>query len=398
MAKMPDKFKAPSNWKVFSEAMDTYLGQLKGTGRIPLRYVVWCLAQPPDDALHETELEQSVAMAPLIGPDYMRDNARVYAIIKQLVLEGPGRSYIMPFDRASDGQAAWLALISHFKGDSYRNRNVEDAYSALERIHYEGERKGFTFEKFVEKHNEAFLELSRYGEPVLETKKVRDFLSRINTPELVAAKQQVRATPTLLANIQDAANFIALSVTPLKIASRDIGAIDTKIGATITADQTTMSPITQATSYGRGMRGRGRARGFTRDLSVRGRSRGRGIPRGGRGISPRIPTTYYAPNDWARLSPAQRDQVLYARGTKRNVSAIETNVDTLAYDNSYTSEYDYVDNIYDIDDDTAAHDHMQTQNLSAVSINTDADMEFQPSGNAGDQFGQRSRQYSPDQS
>jgi len=27
-AKMPDKFKAPSNWKVFSEAMDTYLGQL----------------------------------------------------------------------------------------------------------------------------------------------------------------------------------------------------------------------------------------------------------------------------------------------------------------------------------------------------------------------------------
>jgi hypothetical protein len=35
-AKMPDKFKIPSSWKVFSEAMETYLGQLKGTGRIPL--------------------------------------------------------------------------------------------------------------------------------------------------------------------------------------------------------------------------------------------------------------------------------------------------------------------------------------------------------------------------
>jgi hypothetical protein len=90
-AKMPDKFKFPSNWKIFSEAnMETYLGQLKGTGRIPLSYVIRRLAQPPDDVQYQTELEQSIAMAPLIGPDYLRDNARVYAIIKHLVLEGPG--------------------------------------------------------------------------------------------------------------------------------------------------------------------------------------------------------------------------------------------------------------------------------------------------------------------
>jgi hypothetical protein len=48
---------------------------------------------------------------------------------------------------------------------------VEEAYATLESLHYEGERRGFTFEKFVEKHNEACLELERYGEPVLETKK-----------------------------------------------------------------------------------------------------------------------------------------------------------------------------------------------------------------------------------
>jgi hypothetical protein len=34
--KMPNKFKSPAGWKVFSEAMETYLGQLKGTGWIPL--------------------------------------------------------------------------------------------------------------------------------------------------------------------------------------------------------------------------------------------------------------------------------------------------------------------------------------------------------------------------
>ncbi len=60
---------------------------------------------------------------------------------------------------------------------------------------------------------------------------------------MAAAKQQVRATPALLANFQEAANFIALSVIPIKIASREIGAIETKLGTTIQAEtQTTMSP------------------------------------------------------------------------------------------------------------------------------------------------------------
>jgi hypothetical protein len=146
-AKIPDKFKLPSMWKIFAEALDTYLGQLKGTGRIPLRYVIRRLATPDVNAVFETELEESIALAPLTGPDFQRDNVRVYGIIKQLVLEGPGRSYIMPFDKTSNGRAAWLALIGHFEGDSYRNRNVEEAYSTLEHLHYEGERKGFNFEK-----------------------------------------------------------------------------------------------------------------------------------------------------------------------------------------------------------------------------------------------------------
>jgi hypothetical protein len=70
-AEMLDKFKIPSNWKVFSEAMETYLGQLKGTGHIPLSYVICQLALPPDDAQYQTELQQSIAMAPLTRPDYM---------------------------------------------------------------------------------------------------------------------------------------------------------------------------------------------------------------------------------------------------------------------------------------------------------------------------------------
>lgn len=85
-------------------------------------------------------------MAPQVGPDY-----------QQLVLEGLGHSYIVPYDRVSDGHAAWLALIGHFEGFSYLNQNVEDAYSALECIHYMNVKGRDLISKFIEKHNEEFL-------------------------------------------------------------------------------------------------------------------------------------------------------------------------------------------------------------------------------------------------
>lgn len=180
IAKLPDKFKQPSQWRVFAEMIETYLSQLKGSGRVALNYVIRKNAVPVPGMIFQTDAEQAVAISPLAGEQFNRDNAKVYGILKQLCLEGPGRSYILDFDSAKNGRGAWLAMYNHFEGDSYRNRAKLEAYSTLEHIHYDGEKKGFTFEKFVEKHNECYLELARHNEPVYEEKKVRDFLQRIN--------------------------------------------------------------------------------------------------------------------------------------------------------------------------------------------------------------------------
>jgi hypothetical protein len=281
----------------------------------------------------------------------------MHAIIKQHIFEGPGHSYIMAFDNISDGRDTRMALIAHFEGDSYRNHNVEDAYSSLEGIHYEGERKGFNFDKLVEKHNKAFMELSCNGESVLETKRVHNFIARINTPKLAAAKQQVKATPALLANFHEAANFIVLSVTPLKIADREIGAVDAKIVTTIQAGtKSTMSPLMQITNYGRGLRGRGHARGFFYDLYGRGHGSGRGR---GHINSFRLPTTYYTPAEWAKISPAQRSNILTARGTKHNISAIETEYPDMDYDDAFAPEYSVDHHTFISTDDYVLHMHNQ---------------------------------------
>jgi hypothetical protein len=146
----------------------------------------------------------------------------------------------------------------------------------LDRLSYEGEKRGFTFEKFFERHMDCYLELERFNEPVLETKKVHDLLNRIKAPELAAAKQQVRATDCLANSFEEAANFLALSIVPLKAA-------------------TSIFPGARGGNKQEGSGGRGKGRG-------RRKGRGRGARGRGRG---RLRTTYYTPEEWYNLSQDQ---------------------------------------------------------------------------------------------
>ncbi len=55
VAKVPDKLKLASNWKLFAKALETYLSQLYGSQHVPSSYVIWQdLAAPPDIA-YETD-------------------------------------------------------------------------------------------------------------------------------------------------------------------------------------------------------------------------------------------------------------------------------------------------------------------------------------------------------
>jgi hypothetical protein len=125
IAKAPEKFKTASSWKVFYKALETYLGQILGSGWIPLWYVIRRAAYPDPEAIYTTEQEQSVALAPLQGMAYQRNNIKVYGIIKQLVLEGSGCSHILPFDGTADDQSTWMASINHFEGDGFETGTLK---------------------------------------------------------------------------------------------------------------------------------------------------------------------------------------------------------------------------------------------------------------------------------
>jgi hypothetical protein len=307
--KMPERFKMTSKWIVFSEAVDTYLNRLKGQGRIPLNYIIRSVQVPVPGAVYQTEQELMIATAPLQGDQFDIDNERVYGIIKQLILEGPAWAYVTSdVDRAKNGRAAWLALRAHYEGESFLNKQKEDAYKSIESVHYKGERSTFTFEHFTGILTKAYNDLQRYGEPVLEAKKVRDLLNKIGDPKLESAKQAIRINIIYKNDFAMAVNFLAESVETFdKSKSRMIG-------------ETTQSRGNSRTSSYRG-RGRGPNNQYSTDTRQHGgqgrggrargnRGRGRHNRNAGRG-------TYIPHSEWQAMTPEQRQAFLQARAASR---------------------------------------------------------------------------------
>lgn len=173
------------------------------------------------------------------------------------------------------------------------NKQKEEAYMALDAVHYKGEKTTFTFEHFTNIPTKAYNGFQHFGEPVLESKKVQDLLNKISDPKLEGTKQTVKITPGYKDNFAAAINFIAKSAMPLSKISRLIYEV---------AQQEEPKNFARGTRYqerGRGCFHHGGGRNAGR--GERGRGRGRSGARGGRGIGGcHVP--YITPQTWATMS------------------------------------------------------------------------------------------------
>jgi hypothetical protein len=166
----------------------------RGAAKCPLSYVF----REHDVVTNEMHLaaytdhdERLVNTTNLNGPWYELDNQRVYEEFKVLVLKGPGWSFIKSFDCNKNGWAAVLALCHQCEGTSAIQSRKASAFAKIIAAKYSGHRKAFTFDNYVEAHQNAHNTLADLGEAVPETKKVTDFLAGITDPPLSGAKDLV---------------------------------------------------------------------------------------------------------------------------------------------------------------------------------------------------------------
>jgi len=307
----PDKFTKASGWLSFREALVAYLSQVKGVNRIPLSYVIRDDEQPDPDAVYENDRERRIATVPLQGHDFRQDSESVFAIIKELTLQGPGWAWIEALDRGRNGRACFNVLVAHYEGAFMINRAKEQAYSDVASAKYTGTNRNYSFETYTSTHQQAHNVLRRHGEPVPPGKQVRDYLAGItfDNTDVAAAIAFCRADPQYLNSFDATAGYLATILESSSIRASTAR----RVGA-----------VSQPNAHGRGHgsipgcsgRGGGPGRGFGRGRGRGGRS-GRG-GRAGRGPIDRN----YTNDEWAALSPETQNAIRDIRRNKRSHSQV----------------------------------------------------------------------------
>jgi hypothetical protein len=173
----------------------------------------------------------------------------------------------------------------------------------LESKFYNGERRGFTFERFAEIHQQAHTDMEEFGEPLTEAAKVRKFLKRIQAPFLNSAVATVRANPSLKNDFEATVNFLSEFIEE--------------------QNQAQLRNI----SSGRSGRGRGRGKG-----SGRG-NKGRGGHGGNKGVFNKGSTNgmvdrYYTFDEYKTMNAEQKRHLHMLReeagGKHRNASGVNS--------------------------------------------------------------------------
>ena len=156
-------FRGTNNWTEFRDRFAFKLAHTKNRKGYSLDYVIDDTERQVTHAnANLIDVDQPVINADTIrtravhfGPQYRRDNKKVWAILKSSLMNTPQFNHIAPFADNQNGRDAWFALRGYYQGEDFQERSRESAFNILRNTFYKGEATKFNFEKYVSKHLEA---------------------------------------------------------------------------------------------------------------------------------------------------------------------------------------------------------------------------------------------------
>ena len=132
----------------------------------------------------------------------------VWDAVRHVCHEGLAWGWVQAYTRQRDGRSAHLALKPHYIGSTFQARLRSKVDQMLETTYYDGTKRHFSFEKYAETLQRAFIDLQSTQEEVSEERKVHVLLNGISDPRLEAAKNQVIPSDHLQSNFEIATNFL----------------------------------------------------------------------------------------------------------------------------------------------------------------------------------------------
>ena len=212
--KAPSSFES-KKWVQWKLLFTNYVKSLKGCENVPLNYIIRSddptvvaagLANP------ETAL---IFQASLQGPPFRKDNKRVYAIMKQLLVDTVAWAWIQRYDRTENGREAMTALSNHYDGPGQVTKRLSEARSDIKSLHYKGIESSFPFETYITRLQDNFETLRLNGEEEHESNQVRILLDGIDSSnsQLNAAKVNIGMSQTLRNDFTGACNVLAKQIS-----------------------------------------------------------------------------------------------------------------------------------------------------------------------------------------
>ena len=287
------------------DAFVNLLAQTMGVQKVSLRYVVRPANPPADFA---STAEERMFQLPLAGASYETDNSTVYRLLKSFLIDGPGWTWIEPFDAMENGRAAFQAWIDHYNGQGELSKRVQLAKAKINQLHYKNERS-MPFEHYQTLLTKCILTLRKSDEDALSPRQEVDALLKgfkTQDPELASAKAVIR--DRYARDLTGACAYLGALIASVHGAEQ------------LEAQryrQQRKRQISAVNGRGRGGRGRGRGRYGGRSSDRNGRGGGNGGRGGGRGSSNVVfngvdvtdVTRQFTGDEWNNMGPNGRAYV-----------------------------------------------------------------------------------------
>ena len=160
---MPEKYKS-NKLKETLDATDHCLSQSYGAIGLPLIYLIRDEVEPPEeDPPAQPTIVDMLRRARHNGQYYAADNKQLWDILYAVFFGTDGWTWISSFQATNDGRRAYLAFQAHFLGDGVRNVLYVQAEQRLKALHYEGERRNFTWHTYTTAIKKEEGDIYKYG-------------------------------------------------------------------------------------------------------------------------------------------------------------------------------------------------------------------------------------------
>ena len=229
-------FTDSANKKQWFESITSYLAIKKGkSSGVPLLYVVRehvNVPLPDQGIFRPSPSDEMMLRARHDGHFWVADNKAVWLLLRSKCHGTTAWNTIAGFQGASNGRGAFMALLGQFLGEDVRAVLLRRAEKLLENIRFDNRNRNFSFDKFIGKMREAFLDLGPDNQ-LTEQRKVNKLMQAFQVPNMTHLDAIVQATPIYRNSFDSTVNLLASQLAQLRLkngpgqSARNVGKLQT---------------------------------------------------------------------------------------------------------------------------------------------------------------------------